>query len=79
MNLDSVNFYGTSTIGERGQVVIPRKAREKLKIKSGEKLIFFGFDKTLHAVKASEFDKILKKLHEKFSKKIIKIKEEINN
>ena len=32
-------FYGLVTVGARGQVVIPKEARESLNIKSGEKLI----------------------------------------
>ncbi|MBN9504315.1 MAG: hypothetical protein BGO01_03545 [Armatimonadetes bacterium 55-13] len=32
-------FYGTSTVGERGQVVIPAEAREQLGIHPGDKLM----------------------------------------
>ncbi len=32
-------FYGTSTVGERGQVVIPAEAREYLKLQAGDKLM----------------------------------------
>ncbi|MBN2097348.1 MAG: AbrB/MazE/SpoVT family DNA-binding domain-containing protein [Candidatus Omnitrophica bacterium] len=32
-------FYGMTTVGERGQVVIPKQARKLLNIKSGDKLI----------------------------------------
>lgn len=32
-------FYGLVTVGERGQVVIPKDARKLLDIKSGDKLI----------------------------------------
>ncbi len=35
-------FYGTVTIGERGQVVIPSEAREAMGLKKGEKLLAFG-------------------------------------
>ncbi len=35
----SPEVYGTVTIGQRGQVVIPMKARKALKIKPGDKLI----------------------------------------
>jgi len=34
-----VNFYDTVTVGERGQVVIPAKARRELGIKHKDKLI----------------------------------------
>lgn len=35
-------FYGTTTVGEKGQVVIPSEARTMLKLKKGEKLLVFG-------------------------------------
>lgn len=35
-------FYGTTTIGEKGQIVIPVEARDKFGIKKGEKLLVFG-------------------------------------
>ncbi len=34
-------FAGAVTVGERGQVVIPAKARESLGIEAGEKLLVF--------------------------------------
>jgi len=35
-------FYGTATIGEKGQVVIPAEAREAMGLKKGDKLLVFG-------------------------------------
>jgi len=37
------HFYGTTTIGERGQAVIPAEARRAMKLKKGEKMLVFGF------------------------------------
>lgn len=34
--------YGSTVMGERGQVVIPADAREELNIQPGEKLMVFG-------------------------------------
>lgn len=34
--------FGTVTVGERGQVVIPMKARKSLKIKKGKQLIIMS-------------------------------------
>ena len=34
-------FYGSVTVGERGQVVIPADARKQFKIKPGDKLLVF--------------------------------------
>lgn len=35
-------FFGSVTVGERGQIVIPKKAREVFKIKPGDQLLMFG-------------------------------------
>lgn len=35
-------FFGSVTVGERGQVVIPAEVRERFKIKSGDKLVVLG-------------------------------------
>ncbi|WP_462411197.1 AbrB/MazE/SpoVT family DNA-binding domain-containing protein [Neobacillus sp. Marseille-QA0830] len=35
-------IFGTTSMGERGQVVIPAEAREELGIKAGEKFVVFG-------------------------------------
>lgn len=35
------HFIGAATVGERGQVVIPAEARERLGIKPGDKLLVF--------------------------------------
>ncbi|MFH1061833.1 MAG: AbrB/MazE/SpoVT family DNA-binding domain-containing protein [Candidatus Omnitrophota bacterium] len=36
---DSPEVFGTVTVGQRGQVVIPMKARKALKLKPGDQLI----------------------------------------
>jgi len=38
MSIDEM-FFGTATVGERGQVVIPAEARKKLNINPGDKLL----------------------------------------
>jgi len=35
-------FFGSVTVGDRGQIVIPKKAREVFKIESGDKLLILG-------------------------------------
>ena len=35
-------FYGSTTVGERGQVVIPAEARKEFQIASATKLLVFG-------------------------------------
>lgn len=36
------NFYGTATVGERGQIVIPADARKKFGINPGDKVLVIG-------------------------------------
>ncbi len=38
-------FFGTVTVGERGQIVIPKKVRDKYDIKPRDSLVIFGRDK----------------------------------
>ena len=40
-------FYGTTTMGEKGQVVIPAEARKAMGIKKGEKLLVFGIGRDM--------------------------------
>lgn len=35
-------FFGTVTVGERGQIVIPAEARRRLDINTGDKLLVIG-------------------------------------
>lgn len=35
-------FYGSATVGERGQIVIPAPARQKLNIRPGDRLLVFS-------------------------------------
>ena len=35
-------FYGTATVGAKGQIVIPVEARERIKIKTGDKVVIVG-------------------------------------
>lgn len=36
------HFYGSVTVGERGQVVIPAEARKRYHIETGDKLLVLG-------------------------------------
>ena len=35
-------FYGTVTVGERGQIVVPAQAREDFDVNPGDKLLVFS-------------------------------------
>ncbi|MCX6806664.1 MAG: AbrB/MazE/SpoVT family DNA-binding domain-containing protein [Candidatus Berkelbacteria bacterium] len=75
----NMQFYGTGTIGEKGQIVIPAKARETLKINPGDEFIFFGHKSIIHIVKASELNSILDRMTQKFAKNMAGIKEKIKH
>lgn len=36
------HFFGSVTVGERGQIVIPQKARKVFRIEPGEQILVFG-------------------------------------
>ena len=38
-------IFGTVKVGERGQIVIPREARDKFDIKAGDTLLVLGDEK----------------------------------
>ncbi len=62
MNVDKkINkfLYGTTTIGEKGQVVIPIEVRQVMDLKKGDKLLVFGMDHDILAfAKLSQLEKL---------------------
>jgi len=68
-------FYDVVTVGERGQVVIPSKARKALGIKPGDKLLALEgpMGSSVVFFKMKSFDMVI----EKMSKAIGKIKRQI--
>ena len=51
------HLWGTVTIGNRGQIVIPKAARDIFDLKSGDRLIVLGDEKEgIALVKAEEFE-----------------------
>ena len=48
-------LYGTTTMGARGQLVIPAEARKELKLKPGDQMVVMGkFGKVLGLMKTEE-------------------------
>lgn len=43
-------FYGATKIGERGQVVIPAKAREYFQLEKGVQMLVFGMQNNIIAL-----------------------------
>jgi AbrB family looped-hinge helix DNA binding protein len=63
-------FYGSATIGTKGQIVIPADARNELNFKEGEKVV---------VVKAPLGDGIMVIRAEKFEDMIVKMQTQLNN
>ncbi|MHB0867544.1 MAG: AbrB/MazE/SpoVT family DNA-binding domain-containing protein [Thermoleophilia bacterium] len=52
-------FYGTATVGEKGQIVIPAEARQAMSVERGEKLLAFGIGENILAfVRLSEVEQM---------------------
>ena|ERR1051326_667646 len=53
-------LYGTTTIGARGQVVIPAQARKELGLKPGDQLVVMGkLGKILGLMKADQLSEFI--------------------
>lgn len=61
---------GTVTVGERGQVVIPADTRQKLNIKTGEKLLVFMKPECdiIFLTKADGFESLFKSMTDHLSR-----------
>ena len=59
-------FYGTASIGEKGQLVIPNEARKEMKLKKGDRLLVFGMGEDMITLtKLSQIEKIVTHLSDK--------------
>ncbi|MBU0612680.1 AbrB/MazE/SpoVT family DNA-binding domain-containing protein [Patescibacteria group bacterium] len=69
---------GTTTVGERGQVVIPAEVRKRMNLETGDKLLVFcKLDKFVGLVKSDDIDKLLDKMTEKMVSRVEKIRKDI--
>ncbi|MCD4842955.1 MAG: AbrB/MazE/SpoVT family DNA-binding domain-containing protein [Methanosarcinales archaeon] len=60
---DGKYIFGTVKVGERGQIVIPKDARNIFGIKSGDLVLVVGDEKRgIGIVKADKFKKIAMKI-----------------
>lgn len=53
------NIWGTVTIGERGQIVIPKAARDKFGFKSGDRLIVVSDEVGIALLPTSFFERMI--------------------
>lgn len=59
-------FYGSATLGGKGQVVIPNDARKNMKLKKGDHLLVFGMGEDMVVLaKLSQIEKIASRLSAK--------------
>ena len=66
MELEDVKFYGSTTVGEKGQVVLSAKLRRELGIAAGDKLAVLMMERPLISgivmVKAKDVTSIVEKM-----------------
>jgi len=68
---------GTTTIGERGQVVIPANIRKRMDLKTGDKLLVFcKFDQIIGLIKAKDLNSFLDRMSSHMTEKIRKFKKD---
>lgn len=58
ISLDEL-FYGSSIIGERGQIVVPAEARRKYDMHPGDKVLVFGLHRG-HGILVCKIDDLRK-------------------
>lgn len=69
-------FYGTTTIGEKGQAVIPAEARAAMKLKPGEKLLVFSMGHGMLALMKLEH---LAKFEQHMAKRLADIRKAVKS
>jgi len=60
-------FFGATTVGERGQMVIPAEARRSFKLKQGDKLLVFGMGEMIVCMKIANLEKVASHMASKLS------------
>lgn len=64
--IDQIECYGSTTLGKRGQVVIPAELRDELDVEPGDKLIAFSIPMgSVMFVSAQKFEDKIEKWDEK--------------
>lgn len=78
-----MKFWGSATVGSKGQVVIPVEARDELGIKEGEKLVVVGSAKAgvVSLVKAESLEHMMTMMQNDLMRiqKSVKTHREVNN
>ena len=61
-------IFGVVKVGERGQIVIPKEARELYEIKAGDSLMVLGDQKGIAMLKTEVFQSIIDQAMEGLAK-----------
>ena len=62
-------YMGTTVVGERGQVVIPKELRDELRLKAGDRLVMFKHEKGPVVIfPMEEMRSFMKKISSKIAK-----------
>lgn len=73
-------FYGSTTVGERGQIVLPVELRKKFDINAGDKLLVLGHKHMdfwgVYLVKAEALGKMMEMIKQDISQMLEKGKDE---
>lgn len=56
------NIWGSVTLGDRGQIVIPKAARDCLDLKGGDRLIVLSDEEGIALIRAESFEEKLQNL-----------------
>ena len=64
------NIWGSVTIGDRGQIVIPKAARDKFELKGGDRLIVATDENGIALFPADFFEGKMREFMEMLSKKL---------
>jgi len=74
--MKGVEFYGSVTVGERGQISLPSSLRRELGIKAGDKILIFGRKEWkkwgFMAAKVEVLEKLLEEIEREIRKLIDK-------
>lgn len=70
LDLADNKMYGTTTLGARGQLVIPAEARKDLGLKPGDRIMVMGkLNKMLGLIRSDELGGVLDMMMDHFSDK----------
>lgn len=76
MNMPQTEFYGSTVVSDKGQVVIPVEARNALGFEKGEKLLVMGIDeKGLMLIRAESFERMTAEMASRQAALVAMVKE----